>query len=116
MSDAVSIMGHEDFPGKWLTLMDQLVAKLVLPECTPTPALAAPLPDVSVPSAVLTPLGVEQFRLVNGVLRTAHSLFKRFRFEFRSDNLWTEIKFVLDTFAPVSTALLQVHPYDTCRV
>ncbi len=114
-------MGHEDFPGKWLTLMDQLVAKLVLPECTPTTSSTG-----TGTGGTLTPqpqgvggvavLDVSQFRLVNGVLRTAHSLFKRFRFEFRSDNLWTEIKFVLDTFAPVSTALLQVHPYDTCRV
>jgi exportin-2 (importin alpha re-exporter) len=34
-----------------------------------------------------------------GVLQTAHSLFKRFRYEFKSNELWSELKFVLDQFA-----------------
>lgn len=42
------------------------------------------------------------------MLRTAHSLFKRYRFEFKSNELWSEIKLVLEHFAPPLTALFVV--------
>jgi len=34
-------------------------------------------------------------------LQTCHKLFKRYRFSFRSDELWSEIKLVVDTLFPV---------------
>ena len=39
------------------------------------------------------------FHKINGILRTAHSLTKRYRHEFKSQELWVEIKLVLDLFA-----------------
>lgn len=39
------------------------------------------------------------FHKINGILRTAHSLTKRYRHEFKSQELWAEIKLVLDIFA-----------------
>ena len=39
------------------------------------------------------------FHKINGVLRTAHSLTKRYRHEFKSQELWSEIKLVLGLFA-----------------
>lgn len=48
------------------------------------------------------------FNVINGVLRTAHSLFKKYRYEFKSQQLWTEIKFVLDSFSKPLTDLLVV--------
>jgi len=45
------------------------------------------------------------FHIINGILQTAHSLFKRYRFEFKSQELWSEIKYVLDTFAKPFTDL-----------
>ena len=48
------------------------------------------------------------FHVINGILRTAHSLFERYRFEFKSNELWTEIKFVLDNFAKPLTELFVV--------
>lgn len=39
------------------------------------------------------------FHKINGILRTAHSLTKRYRYEFKSQELWAEIKLVLDSFA-----------------
>jgi len=39
------------------------------------------------------------FHKINGILRTAHSLTKRYRHEFKSQELWLEIKLVLDSFA-----------------
>lgn len=48
------------------------------------------------------------FNVINGVLRTGHSLFKKYRYEFKSQQLWTEIKFVLDSFSKPLTDLFVV--------
>ncbi|KAG7209545.1 hypothetical protein KM043_015625 [Ampulex compressa] len=77
LSDAVSIIGKHDFPNKWPELIDQMVEKF----------------------------NTGDFHIINGVLHTAHSLFKRYRYEFKSQSLWTEIKFVLDQFAKPLTDL-----------
>ncbi|XP_059055862.1 exportin-2 [Achroia grisella] len=76
-SDAVSIIGKYDFPEKWPTLIPEMVEKFATGD----------------------------FHVINGVLRTAHSLFKRYRFEFKSQKLWEEIKHVLDNFAKPLTDL-----------
>lgn len=49
LSDAISIIGREDFPDKWPDLIREMVEHLVS----------------------------RDFHIVNGILRTAHSLFKR---------------------------------------
>ncbi|XP_014473993.1 PREDICTED: exportin-2 isoform X1 [Dinoponera quadriceps] len=77
LSDAVSIIGKYDFPNKWPELIDQMVEKF----------------------------NTGDFHVINGVLHTAHSLFKRYRYEFKSENLWREIKFVLNQFAKPLTDL-----------
>ncbi|BFZ62404.1 importin-alpha export receptor [Saitoella coloradoensis] len=70
LGEAVSIIADTDFPHNWDTLIDDLVSRLS--------------PDDMVRN--------------NGVLQTAHSIFKRWRSQFRTDELFTEIKFVLDRF------------------
>lgn len=40
----------------------------------------------------------DNFVINNGVLATAHSIFKRWRSQFRSNKLFTEINFVLERF------------------
>ncbi|RWS29395.1 exportin-2-like isoform X1, partial [Leptotrombidium deliense] len=82
LSDAVSIIGREDFPDKWPNLLNEMIAQM---------------------EASLR--GGGDFRIINGILQTCHSLFKRYRHEFKSQQLWTEIKFVLDTFAKPFTDL-----------
>ncbi|XP_012275464.1 exportin-2 isoform X2 [Orussus abietinus] len=77
LSDAVSIIGKHDFPDKWPELIDQMVEKF----------------------------NTGDFHIINGVLHTAHSLFKRYRYEFKSESLWREIKFVLNQFAKPLTDL-----------
>lgn len=77
LSDAISIIGREDFPGKWQNLLAEMVSKFETGD----------------------------FYIINGVLRTAHSIFKRYRHEFKSQELWSEIKFVLDNFAAAFTQL-----------
>ncbi|BFF94387.1 exportin-2 [Drosophila madeirensis] len=79
LSDAVSIIGKHDFPKKWPQMIDEMVQRFASGD----------------------------FNVINGVLQTAHSLFKRYRFEFKSQALWEEIKFVLDRMAQPLTDLLQ---------
>uniref|UniRef100_A0A3B3Z2F0 Exportin-2 n=1 Tax=Poecilia mexicana TaxID=48701 RepID=A0A3B3Z2F0_9TELE len=79
LSDAISIIGREDFPQKWPDLLTEMVTRFRSGD----------------------------FHVINGVLRTAHSLFKRYRHEFKSNELWTEIKLVLDTFALPLTELFK---------
>lgn len=78
LSDAVSIIGKYDFPKKWPQLIDEMVEKFATGD----------------------------FNVINGVLQTAHSLFKRYRYEFKSQALWEEIKLVLDRMAKPLTDLL----------
>ena len=80
LSDAVSIIGKYDFPKKWPQLMDEMIEKFQTGD----------------------------FHIINGILQTAHSLFKRYRFEFKSQSLWEEIKFVLDKISKPLTDLLLV--------
>ena len=50
LSDAISIIGREDFPDKWPDLIPEMVSKFETGD----------------------------FHVINGVLRTGHSLFKRY--------------------------------------
>ena len=83
LSDAISIIGKSDFPDQWPDLIDQMVEKF----------------------------NTGDFHVINGVLHTAHSLFKKYRFEFKTQVLWLEIKFVLDKFAKPLTDLFVVNNY-----
>jgi len=77
LGDAVSIIGKEDFPAQWPNLITEMVEKF----------------------------GTGDFHIINGVLHTAHSIFKRYRYESKSQELWQEIKLVLDSFAKPLTDL-----------
>ncbi|CAB3368472.1 Hypothetical predicted protein [Cloeon dipterum] len=77
LSDAISIIGKFDFPKKWTDLLSKLTTKCETGD----------------------------FNIINGVMHTAHSLFKRYRYEFKSQELWMEIKMVLNGFAPTLTDL-----------
>lgn len=78
LSDAITIIGREDFPNNWAGLLEEMVEHFKTGD----------------------------FHAINGVLRTAHSLTKRYRHEFKSQELWSEIKVVLDGFAAPLTDLL----------
>ncbi|KAI2810344.1 hypothetical protein RDWZM_002654 [Blomia tropicalis] len=79
--EAVSIIGREDFPAKWQNLLGNMVQR-VKEACSSY-----------------------NFIVINGVLQTANSLFARYEYEYKSEELWTEIKFVLDAFAQPFTEL-----------
>lgn len=78
LSAAIAIIGKYDFPTKWKSLIPEMVGKFASGD----------------------------FGIINGVLQTAHSIFKRYRYEFKSQTLWEEIKYVLDAFAQPLTELL----------
>ncbi|PVH17175.1 uncharacterized protein CXQ87_000056 [Candidozyma duobushaemuli] len=78
LGETISIIAESDFPHNWGNLIDDLVAKL----------------------------SPEDFVLNRGILIVAHSIFKKWRPLFRSDELFLEIKMVLDKFAEPFMALL----------
>lgn len=74
LSEAITIIGQNDFPEKWPTLIVELETFLK------------------------TSLN-QNFHSILGVLQTAHSIFRRYRYELQSNRLWSEIKLVIDHFA-----------------
>ncbi|KAI1407444.1 putative mportin-alpha export receptor [Hypoxylon sp. FL1857] len=71
LGEAISIIADSDFWDRWDTLVADLVSRFT--------------PD--------------NFKVNNGVLEVAHSIFVRWRPLYRSDELYTEINHVLNTFA-----------------
>ncbi|KAH6655266.1 chromosome segregation protein [Truncatella angustata] len=71
LGDAISLIADSDFWERWQTLVQDLVSRLT--------------PDNA--------------KVNNGVLEVAHSIFQRWRPLYRSDELFTEINHVLQTFA-----------------
>ncbi|KAF8188046.1 importin alpha re-exporter [Pholiota molesta] len=70
VAESVSLIAELDFPVKWENLIDQLVASL----------------------------STTDYNVNIGVLQTAHSIFQQWRSHVRSDQLFTEINFVLSKF------------------
>lgn len=79
LGEAVSVIADSDFWKRWDTLVDDLVSRLT--------------PDNPVTN--------------NGVLTVAHSIFKRWRPLFRSDELYTEINHVLSKFGTPYLSLFE---------
>lgn len=79
IGEAISLIAESEFPNMWTELIDELVSKLTL----------------------------EDLVVNKGVLKVAHSIFKRWRPLFRSDELFLEIKMVLDKFAVPFLAMLK---------
>merc|ERR1719154_994622 len=77
LSQAIAIIGQQDFPEKWQSLVPDMVSRFASGD----------------------------FHIINGVLQTAHSIFEKYSVEFKSQKLWEEIKFVLDNFAKPFTEL-----------
>ncbi|KAG8391954.1 hypothetical protein BUALT_Bualt01G0240900 [Buddleja alternifolia] len=75
LSEALAIIGKHDFPKAWQTLLPELVVTL--------DKLSQANDYVS----------------VNGVLATINSLFKKFRYQFKTNDLLLDLKYCLDNFA-----------------
>ncbi|TYJ56359.1 hypothetical protein B9479_002907 [Cryptococcus floricola] len=79
IGEGLSHIASLDFPNQWEGLCDELVNSLT--------------PD--------------NFVINNGVLATAHSIFKRWRSMFRTNELYSEINFVLSRFCEPYYGLFQ---------
>lgn len=79
LGESISIIAELDFPHKWEGLIDELVGKL----------------------------SATDFVANKAVLIVAHSIFKKWRPLFRSDELFLEIKHVLDKFTTPFLGLLE---------
>ncbi|KAJ1913960.1 importin-alpha export receptor [Mycoemilia scoparia] len=70
ISEAMSVIADNDFPGNWPNLIQELTSKLTR----------------------------DNYKINNAILQAIHTVLKRWRSEFRTDLLFTEIKFVLEQF------------------
>lgn len=77
LSEAIHIIGKTDFPHNWLDLIPYMAEKFKSGD----------------------------FNIINGVLQTSYSVMRRYEYEQKSDNLWREIKYVLEEFAMPLTNL-----------
>lgn len=72
LSEALATISKHDFPKKWQSLLPELVSSL---------RTAA------------------DYSVINGVLQTANSIFKQFRYLYKSNELYIDLKYCLDNFA-----------------
>ncbi|KAJ0590304.1 putative importin-beta domain, exportin-2, armadillo-like helical, exportin-2, central [Helianthus annuus] len=75
VSEALAVIGNHDFPKLWPALLPELRASLE------------------------TALNGNDFASVNGILATVNSLFKKFRYQYKSDPILLDLKYCLDNFA-----------------
>ncbi|KAI1261322.1 CAS/CSE protein [Xylariaceae sp. FL1019] len=78
LGEAISIIADSDFWDRWDTLVQDLVSRF----------------------------SADNYKINNGVLEVAHSIFQRWRPLYRSDELYAEINHVLNTFAVPFLTLL----------
>ena len=95
LGEAISVIADSDFWRKWDTLVD--VRNLFLIKY-----------DTDINKDLISRLTPDNAVVNNGVLQVAHSIFKRWRPLFRSDELYTEINHVLSKFSQPFLALLDV--------
>lgn len=83
LSEALAVIGKHDFPKAWPALLPELVA--------------------SVDKLSLA----NDYVSVNGVLATLNSLFKKFRYQYKTNDLLLDLKYCLDNFAKPLLDLFQ---------
>lgn len=79
-SEALAIISRHDFPANWPNLLPELVNSMTI---------------------------TNDYGVITGVLLTANSILKRFRYVFKSDALFTELLYVLGLLSAPLTELFQ---------
>ncbi|KAL1549740.1 exportin-2-like [Salvia divinorum] len=75
LSEALTVIGNHDFPKQWRALLPELVVTM---------------DELS---------QANDYVSVNGVLATVDSLLKKFRYEYKTNDLLLDLKYCLDNFA-----------------
>ncbi|XP_010506660.1 PREDICTED: exportin-2 [Camelina sativa] len=83
LSEALAVIGKHDFPKSWPALLPELIANLK------------------------NAVNAGDYASINGILGTASSIFKKFRYQYRTDDLFTDLKYCLDSFAAPLTEIFQ---------
>lgn len=100
LGEAISVIADSDFWERWATLVDVRNESTTVHETMRT--------DVTLSQDLISRLTPDNATVNNGVLQVAHSIFRRWRPLFRSDQLFTEINHVLSKFSTPFLTLLQV--------
>ncbi|KAF9616409.1 hypothetical protein IFM89_029663 [Coptis chinensis] len=74
LTEALAVIGKHDFPNSWPNLLPELVANL-------------------------GQANNNDYACINGILSTANTLFKKFRYAYKTNELLLELKYCLDGFA-----------------
>ncbi|KAL7197451.1 hypothetical protein ACSBR2_020068 [Camellia fascicularis] len=75
LSEALAVIGKHDFPKSWAALLPELKSSL---------EKAGEASD---------------YATVNGILSTVNSIFKKFRYQYKTNDLLLDLKYCLDNFA-----------------
>lgn len=75
LSEALSLIGKHDFPKLWPTLLPELISSLRVVSQS------------------------NDYASVNGILGTANSIFKKFRYQYKTNDVLLDLKYCLDNFA-----------------
>uniref|UniRef100_A0A2P2JD21 Uncharacterized protein MANES_01G245400 n=1 Tax=Rhizophora mucronata TaxID=61149 RepID=A0A2P2JD21_RHIMU len=75
LSESLSLIGKYDFPESWPKLLPELVSNL----------------QAAAQS--------NNYASINGILGTANSIFKKFRYQYKTNDLLVDLKYCLDNFA-----------------
>ena len=75
LSEALALIDKHDFPKSWPTLLPELIVEL---------QKASQASD---------------YASINGILGTANSIFKKFRYQYKTNDLLLDLKYCLDNFA-----------------
>ena len=84
IAESVALVAELDFPSKWPDLID------VRP--------IHPSPNLTPSQQPVLSLSPTEYNINLGVLESAHSIFRNWRSQVRSDQLYSEINLVLDRF------------------
>lgn len=85
LSEVISYIGESDFPEKWPHLIYELRDKVN---------------QFNNNNGIISD---SDFSSLKGILHTAHSIFVCYRHKLQSNQLWSEIKLVIENFAPALT-------------
>ncbi|KAL0002315.1 hypothetical protein SO802_016096 [Lithocarpus litseifolius] len=84
LSEALALIGKHDFPKSWPTLLPELIVEL---------QKASQASD---------------YTSINGILGTANSIFKKFRYQYKTNDVLLDLKYCLDNFtAPLLEIFLK---------
>ncbi|KAJ4823621.1 hypothetical protein Tsubulata_039712 [Turnera subulata] len=78
LSDALSLIGKHDFPKSWPGLLPELISSLAQANGSTSK---------------------DRYISINGILGTANSIFKKFRYQYKTNDLLLDLKYCLDGFA-----------------